>query len=868
MRRLNFVEATYAEIIQMKLRQNPYYCLMSANIDINPHQIEAYVFALTSLKNGGTILADEVGLGKTIEAGLIIKHYLLSGQKDILLIMPSSLRKQWQIELDEKFGIESKVLDSSNFEDYKLSSKKKNNVVMVSYNFASQKKDYLATIAWDLCVFDEAHRMRNVYKNGNKMASAIYELTKKIPKIMLTATPMQNSLLDLYGLIQFVDDRIFYDKSVFSERYIRNEMYEDLKTQLSSVVQRTLRSEVADYIQFPRRKEMTVDFELSPKEVELYMLINKYLKKEVVYALPNSHRTLITSVIRKLLASSSIAVGETFRVLKNRLIILKETTRQESADESIDFFFDFIEDEDIDIDSEVDYHADELYTRDKVNAFIQHEISEVETIINCAEGITYNAKMAALKQAVARAFEYQTESNVSQKIVVFTESVRTQGYIFEELEKNGYKDQVLLFNGSSNDEVTKNVYKAWKARSYGCIVGSRNIEIKNAIVNAFRDDYKILLVTDSGSEGLNLQFCSTVINYDLPWNPQKIEQRIGRCHRYGQKNDVVVINLLNTQNVADQKVYEILSQKFELFQGVFGASDKAIGLLESGADFEKRVTQIYQECDTVSDFTKKFATLEKELERKSNKKMEELTGIITKKPATEHKEDFNWILSDINLYKESYEYWLAINTDRGDVRFPVYYEAKEAIEGIDVQHGYILVGGYYQEDKLITPVFQVIDSTDNFRDCSDQQIRNILNNLSKQTLCERKPDNAALSKILIKMEERVHKLYLAENTGVINLHKNKLENWLALRKEEYILKTRDVSDIQELQEIYSVEKDFKKKIELKRKIENLQKVKQTMQEQFHDSMSELELEAARQQEEFEQELLNQPQLFIKIIIGL
>lgn len=200
-----------------------------------------------------------------------------------------------------------------------------------------------------------------------------------------------------------------------------------------------------------------------------------------------------------------------------------------------------------------------------------------------------------------------------------TESIRTQQYMFEELSHAGYEGQILKFNGSTNDPVTKQIYKAWKARNYGKYVGSRNVELKNAIVEAFRDEYKILLVTDSGSEGLNLQFCNTIINYDLPWNPQKIEQRIGRCHRYGQKNDVVVINLLNTQNVADKRVYEILSEKFELFQGVFGASDKAIGLLESGADFEKRVTLIYQECKTTSDFTKQFKNLEKELEKKQEK---------------------------------------------------------------------------------------------------------------------------------------------------------------------------------------------------------------------------------------------------------
>lgn len=240
----------------------------------------------------------------------------------------------------------------------------------------------------------------------------------------------------------------------------------------------------------------------------------------------------------------------------------------------------------------------------------------MDAIINKAESISKNAKMTALKKAVEKAFAFQTESVIEQKIIVFTESIRTQQYIFDELSVVGYAGQILKFNGNTDDDITKQIYKAWKTQNYGKYLGSRNVEIKNAIVEAFRDEYMILLVTDSGSEGLNLQFCNTIINYDLPWNPQKIEQRIGRCHRYGQKNDVVVINLLNTQNVADKRVYEILSEKFKLFQGVFGASDKAIGLLESGADFEKRVTRIYQECKTSSDFTKEFKALEKELDKK------------------------------------------------------------------------------------------------------------------------------------------------------------------------------------------------------------------------------------------------------------
>ena len=461
---MGIVENTYAELKQQELKNNPYSCLHMADIDINPHQVEAFTFALSSLELGGAILADEVGLGKTIEAGLVIKYLLCSGKNKILLIMPSNLRKQWQVELEEKFDIDSLIVDSSNWEDYLAKVKSKQAVIIVSYHFASKRKTEFGKIAWDFCVFDEAHRLRNVYKNGSKMANSLYELTKGIPKILLTATPMQNTLLDIYGLVQFIDDRVFYSKQIFSERYLRGEDYNDLKACLEPVVQRTLRKEVAEYIQFSERKEMTIDFELSPMEIELYVMINNYLKKKILYALPNSHRTLITSVIRKLLASSSMAVAETFKVLKGRLETLKETTRTESADESIDFFLSFFDDDEIETDD--DSKQDELYTREKVNEFIQHEIDEVTAIINKAESIKRNAKMTALKQAVEKAFVFQDEAGIKQRIVVFTESIRTQQYMFEELSHAGYEGQILKFNGSTNDPVTKQIYKAWKARNY------------------------------------------------------------------------------------------------------------------------------------------------------------------------------------------------------------------------------------------------------------------------------------------------------------------------------------------------------------------------------------------------------------------
>lgn len=279
---MGIVENTYAELKQQELKNNPYSCLHMADIDINPHQIEAFTFALSSLELGGAILADEVGLGKTIEAGLVIKYLLCSGKNKILLIMPSNLRKQWQVELEEKFDIDSLIVDSSNWEDYLAKVKSKQAVIIVSYHFASKRKTEFGKIAWDFCVFDEAHRLRNVYKNGSKMANLLYELTKGIPKILLTATPMQNTLLDIYGLVQFIDDRVFYSKQIFSERYLRGEDYNDLKACLEPVVQRTLRKEVAEYIQFSERKEMTIDFELSPMEIELYVMINNYLKTVIV----------------------------------------------------------------------------------------------------------------------------------------------------------------------------------------------------------------------------------------------------------------------------------------------------------------------------------------------------------------------------------------------------------------------------------------------------------------------------------------------------------------------------------------------------------------------------------------------------------
>lgn len=861
---MGVVESTYAELKIQELQNNSYSCLYMADIDINPHQVEAFTFALSSLETGGSILADEVGLGKTIEAGLVIKYLIKKGHNKILLIMPSNLRKQWQVELEEKFDITSLIVDSANWEDYLTEIKKKESVIIVSYHFAAKRKEHLGRVPWDFCVFDEAHRLRNVHKNGSKMANALYDLTKGVPKILLTATPMQNTLLDMYGLVQYIDERIFCNKSVFSERYVRNENFTDLKASLESVIQRTLRKEVAEYIRFSERKEMTIDFELSPAEIELYIMINNYLKKEVLYALPNSHRTLITSVIRKLLASSSMAVAETFKVLKGRLEILKETTRKETADESIEFFLSFFDEDEIETDE--DKKQDELYTREKVNEFIQHEIDEVDAIIIKAESISKNAKMTALNKAVSTAFEFQTVAEIEQKVVIFTESIRTQQYMFEELSKAGYEGKILKFNGKTSDNVTKQIYMAWKARNYGKYIGSRNVEIKNALVEAFRDEYKILLVTDSGSEGLNLQFCNTIINYDLPWNPQKIEQRIGRCHRYGQKNDVVVINLLNTQNAADKRVYEILSEKFELFQGVFGASDKAIGLLESGAGFEKRVTQIYQECKTSSDFTKEFKALEKELDKKRNTKMDELKSLFIYKTEEQHKQRFNDILQEINQYDSQLEYWSNKGANKATATYPLYYETDATLGIPEIEQGYLLIGGTYVDSCIEDSIFEVVDTQGKIFGVCDQLARKLVSILQDNVLIDKHPDNKIVLSYIDKIAEYIKQGYAESKQDIIARNQKKLLNWLELRKEEYLLKTKDTSELDDIKAQYTAETDFRQKIALKKQLEAWEEQQKHMITAFHDEMSSLEEAADNMQKEFEDSVLKIPQLITKIVI--
>ena len=226
-------------------------------------------------------------------------------------------------------------------------------------------------------------------------------------------------------------------------------------------------------------------------------------------------------------------------------------------------------------------------------------------------------------KALAIAFPKAVELGAEQKAIIFTESRRTQSYLLRVLADSPFKDGIVLFNGTNTDERSRQIYARWFDRHQGTdrVTGSKTADMRSALVDYFREEGRIMIATEAGAEGINLQFCSLVVNYDLPWNPQRIEQRIGRCHRYGQKHDVVVVNFLNRKNEADKRVFELLSEKFKLFEGVFGASDEVLGAIESGVDFEKRIAAIYQGCRKPEEIKTAFDQLQLELSFEINETM-------------------------------------------------------------------------------------------------------------------------------------------------------------------------------------------------------------------------------------------------------
>ena len=621
--------------------------LFDACVDLNPHQIEAALFALRSPLSKGVLLADEVGLGKTIEAGLVICQKWAENSRKILVISPASLRKQWAVELEEKFNLPSQILDAKTYRDSQNNGNpnpfEERKILICSMHFVASKAMDIRAIPWDLVVIDEAHKLRNAYRESNRIGQTIRQATQERKKLLLTATPLQNSLLELYGLSTLIDENIFGELASFRTQYMNNGGdISGLRDRLQGFCWRTLRSQVSEYVPYTERKLITRPFKPTEQEYKLYEAVSDYLQRDETYAFPARQKHLLILLIRKVLASSPIALAGTLKIIRERLTGLLEKAKsgssvtellieQEAIDEDLlDEILKDEEDEVNDIDSENEESVPEVKIDIKQ---LQDEIKEIDQYIDWALSIGIDTKSKALLTALDVGFQKMDEMGAARKAVIFTESRRTQDWLLQHLNDHGYSGQVVTFNGTNKDGSTAKIYSDWleENRDSGRVSGSRQIDMRASILDHFKNSAQILIATEAGAEGLNMQFCSLVINFDLPWNPQRIEQRIGRCHRYGQKHDVVVINFLNEKNAADKRVYELLEHKFNLFSGVFGASDEVLGTIESGVDFERRVLEIYQECRSEKEIKKAFAKLQKELEESIQAKLKD-----TRKALLEH----------------------------------------------------------------------------------------------------------------------------------------------------------------------------------------------------------------------------------------
>ncbi len=706
--------------------------IRSANVTLNPHQVDAAVFAFNSPLSRGAILADEVGLGKTIETGLIINQLWVEGRNRILILVPASLRTQWMEELQDRFGLESTLIDGPKlnklinesaaqgmFNPFEAGS-----IFIASHHFgaAEKYKAYVKNTKWDLVVVDEAHRMRNVYRKSNKVAKRLRDHIEGRPKVLLTATPLQNNLMELYGLVSFIDDKIlgtsYSFKVLYQNRGKTQGDLDNLRLRLmgtineegeteGGVLTRTLRKQVRDIVRFTNRHCVTEDFEPEQVEIALYNGISDYLARPFLASTRATQRNMMELVYRKILASSSFAIAGTLENVaqglakqlqqdfkntleelqdssdrinaavsqqrKNeieKLVVLKAEPKKKEEGEQLQMLIgdleldeeklseeagDFILDEetesadDLGEDEDLDENGNDA-PEAKPEREIDHEFTKEEVLeefeyilryLFLARSIQKNEKGQALIKALTRVFEVNKKHGWPNKAVIFTESRRTQDYLEELLSQNGYAGSIVLFNGTNASKKAKETYAEWcEYFPKEAEQNSKAVNQRRALVWKFKQsESQILITTEAGAEGLNLQFANVVINFDLPWNPQRLEQRIGRCHRYGQEHDVLVVNFLNQSNYADRRVYELLQEKIRLFGNLFNFSDKilgtevqtddgyevrevALGSLDSGVGFEMKILEILRKFRTEEEIKAEFDKLQKQLQDEILEKLE------------------------------------------------------------------------------------------------------------------------------------------------------------------------------------------------------------------------------------------------------
>ena len=557
-------------------------------IDPNPHQIDAVIFALKRFPEGGCILADEVGLGKTIEAGLVVAQLRSEGAASrVLLVVPKPLLGQWQDELYRLFGIQAVEgrLEPGGFSGPE--------VFLVGREVAGSERgaEFLReTEPFDLCVIDEAHEVfANIYRRFDKegeyrsdspearIADRVRSFLRHTPVLLLTATPIQNNLTELWGLIQYVEPtgtllgnlRTFRD--VFcdgDDRTLVRGQDDELRRRIETVVQRTLRRQAQDFLERPfvARHAQIFEYSMTAREKLLYDQVTAYLLEPQLFAFRGNQRRLLLIGFHRLMGSSIAALTASLRKVAARL----ERMLAGHTPDQADTLLDDLEDDEIQIEPE----GEEKAAIDL--KLVEKELERVRSFISLAETLRRDSKADKLLD-VMRVIAERPAGR--QRAVIFTESLVTQSYLQDLLlDRGGFlPEDITLFRGTNDSPRAAQALKRWQEEIGDSLPAhqrpSRSVAMRLALVHEFKTRSRVFISTEAGAKGLNLQFCDTIVNYDLPWNPQRIEQRIGRCHRYGQEHDVTVINFLAADNEAQKLTFEILSRKLDLFGKVLDASD-------------------------------------------------------------------------------------------------------------------------------------------------------------------------------------------------------------------------------------------------------------------------------------------------------
>lgn len=488
------------------------------------NNVERYWYQIETVKKvlkyfrGRVLLCDEVGLGKTIEAGMVIKEYLMRNMvRNVLILTPSALVSQWKEEMETKFGIEFMTTDDVEASDdpERFWNEK---YLIASLNLAKSKKNMPVVTRgfYDLVVVDEAHHLRN-------RATQAWKLINQIQKrfiLLLSATPLQNNLIELFNLITLLKPGQFKTEKLFKQEYLmkgnlrKPSSRDKMRELLRDVMIRNTRS-VID-LKLPRRFATTLRIEPAETERKIYQGLNNYLRK-------NGLNRLTLNLLLREAGSSPFA--------------LKESLLQ-----------------------------------------LPGEDGEKQRIIEWVDSLGEVSKGKALLDLVRK--------NSKEKKVIFTQYVKSLEYITDLFKRNGIEH--VIFKG------------ALTARE------------KNAAIEQFRNEAPVLVSTESGGEGRNLQFCNTMINFDLPWNPMRIEQRIGRLHRIGQTRDVFVFNLSVKETLEDY-VIDLLDNKINMFEMVIGEIEPILGHLEKEEDFEDLVMGVWLESANDGEIKAGFEKLGEDL---------------------------------------------------------------------------------------------------------------------------------------------------------------------------------------------------------------------------------------------------------------